>query len=102
MFPCVGFAVPAAHALFDCPTPLDFRLLGSTLDDAAGEAFDKVAAILGLGFPGGPAVGCEATSGDPKAYRFRARSSTKTAWRSASVGLKTAVLYVPLGGQNNA
>ena len=47
-------------------------LLGGTRDDAAGEAFDKVAAILGLGFPGGPAVEREAAAGDPKAYRLPA------------------------------
>src|SRR5437764_3128255 len=71
IFPCVGFVVSGGHtALFHCRTALDFELLGSTRDDAAGEAFDKVAAILGLGFPGGPAVDREAATGDAKAYKF--------------------------------
>src|SRR5207247_1672262 len=58
IFPCVGFVISGGHThLFLCRTPLQFALLGATIDDAAGEAFDKVARILGLGFPGGPAVG---------------------------------------------
>jgi len=66
IFPCVGFVVSGGHtALFHCDDALTMRLLGSTRDDAAGEAFDKVAAILGLGFPGGPAVEREAANGDP-------------------------------------
>src|SRR5438105_6059044 len=61
IFPCVGLVVSGGHtALFHCHDPLKFELLGSTRDDAAGEAFDKVAQILGLGFPGGPAVDREA------------------------------------------
>ena len=48
----------------------DVRLLGSTIDDAAGEAYDKVARILGLGYPGGPAIDKLARQGDPKAIRF--------------------------------
>src|SRR6516162_6078212 len=69
VFPCVGLVVSGGHTiLFDCNSALDFRVLGGTLDDAAGDAFDKVAALLGLGFPGGPAVEREARSGNPKAY----------------------------------
>src|SRR5205085_2576836 len=71
IFPCVGLVVSGGHTvLFHCRTALDFALLGATTDDAAGEAFDKVAAILGLGFPGGPAVDREAAAGDPRAHRF--------------------------------
>src|SRR5215470_14507591 len=52
IFPCLGLVVSGGHTtLFHCRSALDFALLGATLDDAAGEAFDKVAAILGLGFP---------------------------------------------------
>src|SRR5580692_2831903 len=62
IFPCVGLVVSGGHtALFHCHSPLHFDLLGCTRDDAAGEAFDKVAALLGLGFPGGPALEREAT-----------------------------------------
>src|SRR5436305_1805169 len=56
IFPCVGLVVSGGHTcLFHCRDALDFGLLGGTIDDAAGEAFDKVASLLGLGFPGGPA-----------------------------------------------
>src|SRR5436853_169463 len=52
IFPCVGLVVSGGHtALFRCRDALDLELLGSTRDDAAGEAFDKVAQLLGLGFP---------------------------------------------------
>src|SRR5437588_6920320 len=71
IFPCVGLVVSGGHTcLFHCRTALDFDLLGGTLDDAAGEAFDKVAAQLGLGFPGGPAVEREAAGGNPAAHAF--------------------------------
>ena len=73
IFPCVGFVVSGGHTLlFHCDDALTMHLLGGTRDDAAGEAFDKVAAILGLGFPGGPAVEREAAIGNPKAYRVPA------------------------------
>src|SRR5262249_3865012 len=53
IFPCVGLVVSGGHTcLFRCRSALEFVLLGATTDDAAGEAFDKVASILGLGFPG--------------------------------------------------
>src|SRR5438105_5511255 len=71
IFPCVGLVVSGGHtSLFHCRSPLRFELLGATIDDAAGEAFDKVAALLGLGFPGGPAVEREAAAGDPRAFAF--------------------------------
>src|SRR5262249_15527845 len=71
IFPCVGMVVSGGHTtLYHCHDPLHFDRLGGTLDDAAGEAFDKVASLLGLGFPGGPAVEREAASGNPNSYRF--------------------------------
>src|SRR5262245_40284710 len=71
IFPCVGLVVSGGHtALFRCRDALDPELLGSTRDDAAGEAFDKVASILGLGFPGGPAVERATAGGNPAAFRF--------------------------------
>src|SRR5713101_3009516 len=71
IFPCVGLGFSGGHtSLFHCCSALDFELLGASTDDAAGEAFDKVAAILGLGFPGGPAVEQTASAGNPEAYRF--------------------------------
>ena len=57
VFPCVGLIVSGGHtSLYRCAAPLDFTLLGGTIDDAAGEAFDKVASMLGLPYPGGPAI----------------------------------------------
>jgi N6-L-threonylcarbamoyladenine synthase len=98
IFPCVGLVVSGGHTcLFHCRTALRFELLGSTIDDAAGEAFDKVASILGLGFPGGPAVEREAAGGNPEAFRF-----PRAFWRDQRLdfsfsGLKTAVLYTIRG-----
>jgi N6-L-threonylcarbamoyladenine synthase len=94
IFPCVGLVVSGGHtSLYHCHSALDFELLGATLDDAAGEAFDKVANILGLGFPGGPAVEREALAGDAAAHTFpRALLHEKRLDFSFS-GLKTAVLY---------
>jgi N6-L-threonylcarbamoyladenine synthase len=98
IFPCVGFVVSGGHtALFDCRSALDMKLLGATLDDAAGEAFDKVASILGLGFPGGPAVERAAAGGDPKAYRFPRSFLHDDRLDFSFSGIKTAVLYATFG-----
>ncbi len=100
IFPCVGLVVSGGHTLlFDCRSSVDYHLLGGTLDDAAGEAFDKVAALLGLGFPGGPAVEREAALGDPHAYQFPRSFLKELRLDFSFSGLKTAVLYA-LGGQN--
>ncbi|GIW81742.1 MAG: tRNA N6-adenosine threonylcarbamoyltransferase [Gemmatales bacterium] len=98
IFPCVGLVISGGHtSLFECQSPLEFKLLGATIDDAAGEAFDKVASILGLGFPGGPAVEREARKGDAKAFSFP-RSFYKDERLDFSFsGLKTAVLYTAFG-----
>jgi N6-L-threonylcarbamoyladenine synthase len=94
VFPAVGLVVSGGHtSLFHCRTALDFQLLGATIDDAAGEAFDKVASLLQLGFPGGPALERMARSGNPRAFTFP-RSFLKDARLDFSFsGLKTAVLY---------
>jgi N6-L-threonylcarbamoyladenine synthase len=98
IFPCVGFVVSGGHtALFHCESALSLRLLGGTRDDAAGEAFDKVAAILGLGFPGGPAVEREAAAGSPKAYDFPRSFLNDPRLEFSFSGLKTAVLYTVHG-----
>lgn len=100
IFPCIGLVVSGGHtALFHCRSALQFELLGATLDDAAGEAFDKVASLLGLGFPGGPAVEREAAGGNPEAYRFPRSFLNEERLDFSFSGLKTAVLYT-LGGQN--
>ena len=98
IFPCVGLVVSGGHTmLFHCRSALEFDLLGSTLDDAAGEAFDKVAALLGLGFPGGPAVEREAAGGNPTAFRFPRSFLREERLDFSFSGLKTAVLYTCFG-----
>ena len=84
-------------ALFHCDDALTMRLLGCTRDDAAGEAFDKVASILGLGFPGGPAVEREAANGNPKAFDFPRSFLSHPRLEFSFSGLKTAVLYTVHG-----
>ena len=94
IYPCVGLVVSGGHtSLFRCDTALSLELIGNTRDDAAGEAFDKVAAILGLGFPGGPALEREASQGNSKAYAFPRAFGTDTRVEFSFSGLKTAVLY---------
>ena len=99
VFPCVGLIVSGGHSsLYKCASPCDFELLGGTIDDAAGEAFDKVANMLGLPFPGGPALSRVAANGDPQAYSFP-RSFIKDDSRLdfSFSGLKTAVRYAIAG-----
>ena len=75
--PVVVLLVSGGHTmLIEMQDHGRYRLLGQTIDDAAGEAFDKVARFLGLGYPGGPAIDREAMSGDPTAIAFPARCST--------------------------
>jgi N6-L-threonylcarbamoyladenine synthase len=95
IFPCVGLIVSGGHtSLYRCRGPLDFELLGGTIDDAAGEAFDKVASLLGLPFPGGPAIQRAAVQGNAKAYRFpRAFLGDDARLEFSFSGLKTAVRY---------
>src|SRR5258708_4189222 len=94
IFPCVGLVVSGGHtSLFHCRTALDFALLGATIDDAAGEAFDKVAVLLGLGFPGGPAVEREAAGGDPAAVKLPRSFLHDERLDFSFSGLKTAVRY---------
>ncbi|MEN0111299.1 MAG: tRNA (adenosine(37)-N6)-threonylcarbamoyltransferase complex transferase subunit TsaD [Planctomycetota bacterium] len=95
VFPCVGLIVSGGHTnLYRCNGPVDFTPLGGTIDDAAGEAFDKVGALLGLPFPGGPQVAEAAESGDRDAIRFPRPLLDDGARIAFSFsGLKTAVRY---------
>jgi N6-L-threonylcarbamoyladenine synthase len=70
-----------------------YELLGQTLDDAAGEAFDKSARLLGLGYPGGPLIQKEAESGDPEAFEMPVAMARGPGLDFSFSGLKTAVLY---------
>ncbi len=102
IFPCVGLVVSGGHtALFRCDTPLAMTLLGGTRDDAAGEAFDKVAALLGLGFPGGPRLEQEALTGNPRAFKFPRSFIKEDRLEFSFSGLKTAVRYAVHGQNSN-
>lgn len=94
-FPCVGLIVSGGHTtLYRCGDALDFSELGGTIDDAAGEAFDKVAAMLGLPYPGGPSIARCAENGDPKAHPFpRPLVNEPDRLEFSFSGLKTAVRY---------
>jgi N6-L-threonylcarbamoyladenine synthase len=93
-FPLVALVVSGGHtSLYLCHSPLEQTLLGGTIDDAAGEAFDKVAALLGLGFPGGPAVERCARDGDPRAIRFPRTKGARGTLDFSFSGMKTSVLY---------
>jgi len=76
-------------------------VLGQTIDDAAGEAFDKVASMLGLGYPGGPVVSKRAAEGNPRRIEFPRPMSEKPGFDVSFSGLKTSVLYY-LQGQGGA
>ncbi len=91
-WPLVVLLVSGGHTFLVCVEGLGrYRLLGQTLDDAAGEAFDKVARYLGLGYPGGPAIDRAAKTGDPGAFRFP-RSMRDEGYDFSFSGLKTAVV----------
>ncbi|QDU58038.1 tRNA N6-adenosine threonylcarbamoyltransferase [Aeoliella mucimassa] len=95
VFPCIGMIVSGGHSNFyRCTAATDFTLIGGTIDDAAGEAFDKVASLLGLPYPGGPAIGKAAAKGDGKRFRFpRPLLDDKSRLDFSFSGLKTAVRY---------
>lgn len=100
VYPCVGLVVSGGHtSLYECRGPIDSDWLGGTIDDAAGEAFDKVANLLGLGYPGGPAVEATARLGNPKAFVLPRAFLHEDRLDFSFSGLKTAVLYA-LRGQN--
>jgi N6-L-threonylcarbamoyladenine synthase len=91
-FPLLGLIVSGGHTeLVIMHDHLQYERLGGTLDDAAGEAFDKVARLLGLSYPGGPAIEQAAENGNPQAFKFP-RAWLKGTWDFSFSGLKTAVL----------
>jgi N6-L-threonylcarbamoyladenine synthase len=98
VYPCVGLVVSGGHtSLYHCASPLDLEYLGGTIDDAAGEAFDKVAAMLQLGFPGGPAVSRLAKQGNRRAHAFPRSMLKEDNFDFSFSGLKTAVRYAIVG-----
>jgi N6-L-threonylcarbamoyladenine synthase len=91
--PYAALIVSGGHTmLVHIATMFHHEVLGQTLDDAAGEAFDKVARLLGLGFPGGPALDAMARDGDPNAIRFPRAMEDSGDYDFSMSGLKTAVL----------
>src|SRR5881396_175267 len=103
--PAVGLVVSGGHtALYHLQDFTHVELIGSTIDDAVGEAYDKVAAILGLGYPGGPVLDKLAEKGDPQSIHFPRTLLGRDSLDFSFSGLKTAVLYhvrgVPGRGQD--
>jgi N6-L-threonylcarbamoyladenine synthase len=95
-YPYVALVASGGHtSLHLAESPTRSRLLGTTIDDAAGEAFDKVATVLGLSYPGGPAIErtAAAGAGDPGSVRFPRTSLAPGSLDFSFSGLKTAVLY---------
>ncbi|HSW46960.1 MAG TPA: tRNA (adenosine(37)-N6)-threonylcarbamoyltransferase complex transferase subunit TsaD [Phycisphaerae bacterium] len=93
-WPVIALVVSGGHtSLLRVCGPLDIETIGLTIDDAAGEAFDKVASILDLGFPGGPIVSRIAEKGNPKACDFPRTMLGKDSLDFSFSGIKTAVLY---------
>ena len=91
-WPLVVLLVSGGHTLLvEAAAPGRYRLLGQTLDDAAGEAFDKVARFLGLGYPGGPAIDRVAREGDASAFSFP-RAMLDDGYDFSFSGLKTSVV----------
>ncbi len=92
-FPAVALVVSGGHtSLFFLEKRLRYRLLGRTRDDAAGEALDKIAKFLDLGYPGGPVIEKMAVGGDPERYRFSRPRMKDSSLDFSFSGLKTAAL----------
>jgi N6-L-threonylcarbamoyladenine synthase len=92
-YPALALVVSGGHThLYEVAQGFRYRLLGKTRDDAAGEAFDKVAKLLGFGYPGGPVVDMLATHGNPTAVRFTLAKMKGNTLDFSFSGLKTAVL----------
>ncbi len=93
-FPAVSLVVSGGHtALYRSDSLAEHRLLGATTDDAAGEAFDKVAALLELGYPGGPAISKAAAEGNCRAIRFPRTLLGSESLDFSFSGIKTSVRY---------
>jgi N6-L-threonylcarbamoyladenine synthase len=104
-FPFVALLVSGGHSmLVEVRKIGEYRVLGETLDDAAGEAFDKTAKLLGLGYPGGPVLARAAESGDPDKYRFPRPMTDRPGLEFSFSGLKTHTrnLWNKHGSEENA
>ncbi len=98
IYPCVGLVVSGGHThLYHYRSATEHVFLGGTIDDAAGEAFDKVASMLGLPYPGGPSISKVALDGNPTAYNFPRSFLSEDKISFSFSGLKTAVRYAITG-----
>jgi N6-L-threonylcarbamoyladenine synthase len=103
--PALGLVVSGGHtSLYRCESPTSMSRIGATIDDAIGEAFDKVAQILGLGFPGGPAVErlAQSEGASDTAVKFPVSRLDRGSLDFSFSGLKTAVLYAVRGVPGDA
>ncbi|HTL48167.1 MAG TPA: tRNA (adenosine(37)-N6)-threonylcarbamoyltransferase complex transferase subunit TsaD [Verrucomicrobiae bacterium] len=89
----LGLLVSGGHTSISYHEGAQMKIIGETVDDACGEAYDKVAKILGLGFPGGPIIDKLAAQGNEKAYKFT-RPKQENSYDFSFSGVKTAVLYL--------
>ena len=93
-FPCLGVVLSGGHTSLVYMRDIgDYQLVGQTVDDAVGEAFDKAAKIMGLPYPGGPAIEELAKQGNPKQHSFKAGNVKGQPFDFSFSGLKTSVLY---------
>ena len=98
LFPALGVVISGGHTFMVKMQKIGvYELIGTTQDDAIGEAFDKVASMLGLPYPGGPAIEALAKQGDCKRFPFRAGKVKGQPWDFSFSGLKTNVLYTLKG-----
>lgn len=103
--PCLGVVLSGGHSALVLMKDIgEYQLIGQTIDDALGEAYDKVARVLGLTYPGGPKIEKLAESGDPSRFSFRIGCNKENPYHLSFSGLKTAVLYAVkgVGGKPNA
>lgn len=97
-FPCIGMAISGGHtSLYVGRSETEWEVIGQTIDDAAGEAFDKVAKLLELSYPGGPIIEKVAQNGNPNAIEFPKSMLGKESLDFSFSGLKTSVLYACRG-----
>jgi N6-L-threonylcarbamoyladenine synthase len=97
-FPCLGVVISGGHtALVYLKDIGTYELIGQTVDDAVGEAFDKVAKLMGLPYPGGPQIEVLARNGDPHRYPLKAGRVKGQPYAFSFSGLKTGVLYTAKG-----
>ncbi|MBI2743202.1 MAG: tRNA (adenosine(37)-N6)-threonylcarbamoyltransferase complex transferase subunit TsaD [Chlamydiales bacterium] len=102
LFPALGVVISGGHTfLVKIDGVGSYQLIGTTQDDAIGEAFDKVATLIGLPYPGGPVIEALARSGDPHRYPFKPGKVKEGPLDFSFSGLKTSVLYAVKGANSN-